>query len=1160
MSENQAAQANEKPADNPPPAEIEITPEYVKAQNLRIDTIFAIAIAFFGVCLTAHLEDGPEIWSRLASGRQIAQTGVANTDTQLYTVENASWVNPNWLYDLGAYQIFNLGGDRALGIVHALFGFCIGALFLLCRRPGPTLWWSSLCGLLALSAAGLRFGINTETLAMLFLASAIFLWDYASRTGKRVVLFAYIPLTALWANCDITFFFAPAFLLLCGIGEVITSFTLKDENQPNEPTTNVKHGVTTLLVALAAFASALLSPAGVRTLLFPWQWFTQILPAIRPFDKQPNYWFATDLQKFIGAILGGELLPGHSAWALLVIGVVASFLLHINRFSISRALVALVAVVLPMLATRFMAPAGLVLGYVVAVNGHDFFLATWGDKARISTGWILWSQVGRLFTVVVLFFALVGGFTGRIQGYIGREGFGINRTRYMEQAADWLKQQQFVGNTFSMTEHTSSYLAWGCPERKRFADSRLQLQVVPVDDENRVVTLLSKARSALANPAENDPSVWLSIFDRYKISHVVVDAMDTRLQSTTFNLMNSPLFRPVFVSDQAVVLMRSDEKSVDRQLVEKLALDTNRWAFREKKDPPKETLQYVRAPGIIDAVWHKRDVLPVGAHSGAYYLAGTRHLKPPGSLYRAVYELRNAVAENPDNGAANLRLGMAYTTLFRIEAEQFALVQAALEKQLNEEKAKKGESANPGEPKPAGSAAQPKGETPKSDNAKPAETKVAATPEAKPAAATKAGEPKPVGELAKTADGKTAKAPAPAGAGQQTQQPLMLQRSRDLNVLRHCQIMAMFTNATTADPSSMMAHMQMFDICKSNDYLDLALAHFDEALKLMPPGQRRSAMDQFNYERMREIVTLQRDEYGRRVEEMQKELEKAGADPDRPLQRARMAFDLGLARESIAELDKISEFSPELVQNAAGIAEMYLQMGLPEKAFEKFQSAQRNSMEPGQEEWFMARIHIINGQYGEARSRLETAIAKLKQLRAARMLEGMDIRTRTGAFYQAPDDTNNVMMQTSRLALYHFMLGLTRIEMGEPQLAIDHFKEVVRLEPTFLLRPVVEYYWGFLTDEKLPPRPPLYTFEQEIAKRFAEPEAKKPDDKSGKTAPEAKPTDTKPAEKKDGAAEKKDAPATKKDAPSEKKTTPAEKKEATPEKKATSEPKVEAKK
>jgi hypothetical protein len=159
----------------------------------------AVAAAFlFIAALQVHRLDDGDTWWHLAAGRLIAEHGeVPATDPFSFTAAGAPWINRQWLFDLGLYGLWRIGGDQAtiLG-AGAVFLAAFACAYRLARRRLPA-WAAAVVVFLVAEAAVERFTVRPEAVTLLFLAVELLLLDGAVGWGTVAAL---VALQVAWAN------------------------------------------------------------------------------------------------------------------------------------------------------------------------------------------------------------------------------------------------------------------------------------------------------------------------------------------------------------------------------------------------------------------------------------------------------------------------------------------------------------------------------------------------------------------------------------------------------------------------------------------------------------------------------------------------------------------------------------------------------------------------------------------------------------------------------------------------------------------------------------------------------------------------------------------------------------------------------------------------
>ena len=1146
MAENEA-KAGEAPEPHEN-EELELTPEIMAYENRRYDLVLAVGVLFFALCLGAFKEASSDLWLHLKSGQLIAESfpAVPRTDSLTYTAPEASWVNPSWLFDAAAYQIYARFGGQALVGAKALLFALAAVCLLLIRHHGPTLWGAAIAASLALITMSLRATVSPEVPALLFLAVLLWLWFQAKFRNRFYLIYLAVPLTILWAQVDLTHILVPFFLAFVCIGEALDNLLPADmcfSQSRFDKRKLVQLGIATV----ACFAAGIVTPYGWAGLCLPYEWFTGILKTVPMYDRLAARWNPIDFAAFLDIALTGRFSAwGNYVWLLLAVLSVGSLFLNYAQLSVSRVLVTIFALALPFAAERLLAPSAMILAFVMSLGGQEFFLMNWGTETRISRGWILWSQIGRAVTIFVLLLVVVpAAFTGRVQDLVGRFGLGILDDRYMVEAAKWLEEVKPQGNGFPFVNRLASYRAWATPQRQNFVDSRWQVF-------GNVLAKYSQARRALTGRIDNKPAEagaavpedasakWKEIFDEYNITHVIVDPGELAPEYL-YPMFDSKDLAPVFISDRAIIFGRTDE-TVDQKLFAEHRIDTNRQVFREPRKPPRKTDRYVMPPGIIDWVWRNRYANPPGLVSGAIYTVGLPGLERPGAEYLAISRFREAVADNPDNPESYLQLAIAHHRLFAMERIAYLRDQQRRLQELQSQQSGQKEEEPKSAEKPQEGSAPAKAEKSPPASKKSGSAPKAATPAAQKEAAAKVQKEAAAKAVPSDETSPSATPPPPAGApsgavpSQSPNPRVRVPSSFELMPSRHYQIITAAQNAAAAGADGWRTHMKIYEICNENQFFDLALHHLKQALLTLPSEMQAQVRQQ--HLTMLEIeVERRREAYEQAVEERRQQLEQSGINSDRPIERAQIAIRFQLPMLAVEQLESASPFAPETMQAAAFAGDLYLRLGLPERAQGQLQNAQRQQqMSPGEWEWAMAQIRLLDGHYQDARDLMQHAIAEVRRRRITDALTAFESRVRSGSLIGVPLDTNNCLEMVAREANYLFCLGLLRIEMGEPQLAVEAFKQALARNPRFALRAVIELYWHLISDDKLPAELPFYDPEYEIAKRFQPKDAAAPaaggkgqeDSKTGsdeKTKATVKPKATsKEAAKAKGKAKAKSAP------------------------------------
>ncbi len=157
----------------------------------------------------------------LATGRWIAEHGaLPGTDPFSLSSDPVSWVDGEWLFQLGAFAIYAAGGIAAVSVAHAVV---VAAIFTFAfaetsRRSAPTV--ALAVTMVALYGADHRMTARPESLATLLLVASLVLLG-REVTGRVALAFALV--VVVWINVHPSALLAPVFAVLAAAGAALTA-------------------------------------------------------------------------------------------------------------------------------------------------------------------------------------------------------------------------------------------------------------------------------------------------------------------------------------------------------------------------------------------------------------------------------------------------------------------------------------------------------------------------------------------------------------------------------------------------------------------------------------------------------------------------------------------------------------------------------------------------------------------------------------------------------------------------------------------------------------------------------------------------------------------------------------------------------------------------
>jgi tetratricopeptide (TPR) repeat protein len=1017
-----------------------------------------VAVLIFAFLAASFAVRNSDFWQHLAAGRLLAQGAYRfGEDPFACTTAGVYWANHAWLFDLTLYAAYQLAGGAALVVLKALAVAALAALLLAIRRPGIGPGVPALCTTLAVLVMSPRLLLQPACASCLLLGGTLWLlWRPTARPGRweRWRLAALLVLFALWANVDGWFLLGPLLAGLFWLGDRL-------EGGPRHlPGWLVPAGLAVCLVnphhghvftlpaevAPAVWASGLPQETYFRPLfLSPWQLPTYLQPT------------------------AGLSAAGLAYFVLTALGLL-SFALHPAGLRDWRLPVWVVFAGLGAWQVRLVPFFAVVAGPVTTLNLQDWLIRRRPASQRgAAVAPSVATRVGQAALLLVILSLAVLTWPGWLQAVPHerhRVAWEVRVEPSLRRLAQTLTRWRDEGlladgdHVFAPHPDVAHYCAWFAPREKGFLDHRLPL----------FVTVAAPYRAALraleGKPDEEGRQVLQTFGVR---AAVLYDGDWLRLLAGVHALAQDPRrWTLCRIDGRAVVFLRRGGRaapappaldpeglafgSTDNS--EMLPRIPNEWgasAPRPRSDwerfarPAPPVAWESDATGVylfyFEELAARRQRQPISAVLGPYEsavlgryaaalvgLAGvpdvpagaaTRVLlpllrardflpdlvnPPPALPLLAIRAARRALAANPDDAAAWLRLGQAYRELHQLTGER-----------------------SPRHPWPL------------------------------------------------------------------------------LEALRHVQIAAALEHALTLEPDLEPAHRALADLFLERGFLDAALVHRREALRLA--RRRASATDPQEVDprlaQEEERVGALEERVANNTNDYTLQSRPLAGDP---LLRARLALRLGLARLAV---DDVLLRSPGQLLRGEGtqlLLQLLLMLGRPEEARVALEdeSMQENKPVLGETdipfyrlpayEWLRLCQCAAEGDYAgaaEAAGLMRRAVHSADQQGPARLRKELPVVLATeaglGALPPSPLPWRVVRlvredMRRSAAAAGVFLHqeqadlrtleGLLALEQGDAAAAVDSFLQALRSggnEP-FAGRALATAYLGRLAAAGSAPR------------------------------------------------------------------------------------------
>jgi tetratricopeptide (TPR) repeat protein len=700
-----------------------------------LDALFVALVCALAFLLASTPARNSDLWLHLASGRWLVrEMSPRGPEPFASTTAGVSWVNHSWLSDVALYELFALGGDRALVVAKAVLVTGLAALFFLFRRRGTRVGLLGLAAALAVLALGPWLLLQPALLSLLGVVLTLYLLERLTLVeedwAKRVrALWLLLPLFALWANLDGWFLLGPALVGLYALGELI------------RPRLGGNFRALALF-ALAGLGACLLTPYHYR--IFAWPTPLGLSHAEQALMRDPLGWGLV-LSPFGGHFPNEPAFasPGGWAYCLLLAAGAASFALCGRALHPGRLLAWLALAALSLYQARAIPFFAVAAGPILALNLQQWATtaATSDVRRRLQ---IALRGGGALAGLALLVLAWPGWLQPtpyRVRGWaVEPDGSLVRMARQLER---WHEAGKFRSDHVALTfsPEVAHYLAWFCPSEKGFLDSRWPLFDGVADDFVRM------RRDVLQSDGPGpDPELGRRL-DAYHIDRIIVHDPDWGRTTRAYSclLTGEPEWQLLAVEGGAVLFGRRPTDGRPSPW-DGLAFDCNRAAYDPPPDQwaPRDGPREPLPPGPFDSFVRKRDdrspdrseatlhliyfdlmgerqraelggqwllaqigglvasgpgcepagtagavavrlcltpldpaASPAAAQEGAPLAAplftgflAAHDRGPPAALLLAVRAARRALAANPDDAGALLLLGEAYLRLGRQTREQ----------------------------------------------------------------------------------------------------------------------------------------------------------------------------------------------------------------------------------------------------------------------------------------------------------------------------------------------------------------------------------------------------------------------------------------------------------------------------------------------------------
>jgi hypothetical protein len=670
----------------------------------------------FAFLSASSLARNSDLWFHLAAGRLLANGKFSfGKDPFAFTTEQVYWANHSWLFDLALYGLRNGIGDTGVVVLKALLVTALAGILLSVRRRDQSLLVPAFCTTLALLAMNPRLLLQ-PTCVSFFLMGLTFwiLWRQKaaglSAQAGRLSKLLLLTLFVLWVNVDEWFLLGPVLATLFWFGERLQPAGGFGEAQQRMPG----------WLVLAGWVACLLSPYTYRGFTLP----TELSPVTWSSglhdDARFRYLFASPWQVEYWRAAAEWNGAGLAYYVLTILGLL-SFLLKRRGLLGWRLIIWLPFAGLAAWQAHTIPFFAVVAAPILTLNLQEYLARSTPEQlVPAKTSFHLTDLAARLYPFLLscsLLALILLSWPGRLAGCAGFErhvAWGIQPDASLKRAAEMLHQWRRQGllsgseHVFALHPEIAHYCAWFCPEEKQFFDHRYPLFVESAREYEMVCRALLEPRQQGGN------GDWRHVLRERGISVVILSDREPKRMLALLNRLGSDRAEWTLLDVSGSVLIFGWNSGRPAGGFAPLAFDAARLAFGQQDEkayselptapeqgpgmlPDRRTLdqQLTRLPAqpswespaatTFLNYFHQRQVqdslssLAAGLSGGSPLptatalipqIVMTEHSSE--LLLLTVRAARRAVAINPEDSNAWLRLGQAYSLLCRATCEHSA--------------------------------------------------------------------------------------------------------------------------------------------------------------------------------------------------------------------------------------------------------------------------------------------------------------------------------------------------------------------------------------------------------------------------------------------------------------------------------------------------------
>jgi hypothetical protein len=466
--------------------------------------IFLLLLAWLGFLMAEKVDlSTADLGRHLQNGRWVLENhfnlleknSPVHENFYSYTNPDFLAVNHHWGSGVLFFFIYKLSGFSGLSLFYIILSLATFSIFFYIAKRESSFTVAAILSMLLLPLIAERREIRPEIFS--YFLVGIFLWAlWKSQKKELAISRLYIlPIFIIfWVNLHV-YFFLGLFLIgtfwLVEMGKLVL-LKLSDE----EFTEKIAKAKNLFVILLLSTGAALISPFGLKGLLYPLQIFKNYGYTI---VENKSVWFVENY-----GIVNSNFLLIKVVLILVILSFVLLFAVGRKKISFAYLFLALFFGTMGWLAIRNFTLLGFFALPILAANFENIFTPSRSDNSPAKENGLA------LVYIIIAIFAVFASYQF-VSMHADQRGIGLQPGN--EAAAEFLKKEKITGPIFNNYD-IGGYLIWNLPAKEN------------VFVDNRPEAYPNSFFSEIYKPMQESVDVFKKIDEQYNFNTVVFSRND----------------------------------------------------------------------------------------------------------------------------------------------------------------------------------------------------------------------------------------------------------------------------------------------------------------------------------------------------------------------------------------------------------------------------------------------------------------------------------------------------------------------------------------------------------------------------------------------------------------------------------------------------------